>query len=172
MSRTPASILSRPLGAIDHENVHGTGRRFQLQSELLLYGGEERRPIRVVPCGQRDARRRRLVWRPEQFIVVGPGQARAIDDRPPGKAAQVAREVSDRIPAHHQAARIGLRTAHWTIARGWWRRGVLAAGSRRRKCGAIECRRLHLWTQATIRPRHDERIDRQVPGLTTNAELE
>ena len=35
------SIFRWSLRAIDHEDVHRTGRRFHLQSELLLHRGEE-----------------------------------------------------------------------------------------------------------------------------------
>src|SRR5688572_32866743 len=49
------SVFSRSLDAIDHEDLHRTGGRFEPEAELLLADGEERRPgILWSGCGSRD----------------------------------------------------------------------------------------------------------------------
>src|SRR5688572_23881873 len=86
-SRIPASSVgSRPLDAVDHQDVDGTSGRLQLEPELFLHGREDRGAVWIDrrkwwSTGWR-ATLRQLVRRPGEIDIETPREPGAIDNNP------------------------------------------------------------------------------------------
>src|SRR6266702_1256487 len=92
----PQLILRRLLHVVDHNHIHRTLHRFQLQPKLLPNCREQRRPGRLVPARASrgsEASALAFVSAPRQRYVVDAGQACLVNHRP----AQLARQDSHKI---------------------------------------------------------------------------
>src|SRR5688572_7546520 len=106
------SVGDQRFHPLDHDILERSSLRFELESELLLQGGEERRAIvrrtgrhRWIPRQVREGFRG-----PPQREVVGAREARAIDNRTAEPRVQRLRKVTDRPLAagnHPSAAIVG-----------------------------------------------------------------
>src|SRR5262249_58655425 len=99
---------NRLLGAIDHEQLDGPFLRIELQTELLLYRGEDRRPVRIdvhaVHANRLIARLAglapwHLIRRPGQIDVVQAGEPRLVHDDAAHEHAEALRELRERSAA-------------------------------------------------------------------------
>src|SRR5437867_4096758 len=173
---------------VDHEHLDRTPGRLQLEAELLLYGSEERRTIRIDRWQRRRARwwtsgraLRDLIRRPRQVDVEVLREPRAIHDHPLCKLRQRGRQLGHRHastgevarPYSHAAGRALARRRRSGLRRRRGDRNAAASATAPRKNGsAIDCRWTQLRAQFAIAPCERQRVDRQFPGLVVYRELE
>src|SRR5262249_36950983 len=97
---SPRSVFRRMFRALDDDHFDRTALRIELQSELLLQGGGERRTVRIDrgrrggPWRQTTGRELwHLIRRPREIDVVTPREAGPIDNVSIDESRQNAREL-------------------------------------------------------------------------------
>ena len=83
-----APVRRRPLGCVHDQHLERRPLRFELEPELLLQRGEERRSIRVDHRGRNGSGRRRLVRRELQVPRMDSWQSGLFDHQPLDLAGQ------------------------------------------------------------------------------------
>src|SRR5688500_7872101 len=119
------SVLARVLDAIDDQHVDAFLLGIELQSELLLQGGEQRRALRAGHGG-----RGATLWRKRHVEVVQLREARAIDNAAPDREREDGGEQRQRAADEHEpsgAAGTGPALDGRRRA-GRWRRRDLGSG--------------------------------------------
>src|SRR5688572_11151389 len=137
------SVIDRALDALDYKYVNRADARLELQAELFLECGEQRGSISLK------------LGRPLQLEIEGSGEAGLIADT----AADLSGELPGQ-PCHRQPSRSQ-------------RPGTDGGAASRSDAGrARTFRGAKLRTRSVVRPRHDQRIDRQLPRRLLHLQLE
>src|SRR5215831_2070252 len=162
-----SSILRRPFNRIDDEHFYGPALRVELQPELLLNRGEERRSVARWGRSLRRAAERRI-RRPRQVGVESACQSCLVDDASSRNGRKIPREVRHRYRVHLE---MSIEGSHATenLAVALW--PAAAGDSRGHFLLAVRRGRMQLRTERVIGFREDERVDRHVASLAMRDEL-
>src|SRR5262245_55608831 len=170
------SVWSGSFDAIDHENVDGPSLRIQLEPELLLQRGEDRRTVRIDRWKRRRARR----WWPLRQLIRCEFELEFIHARKPGPVhdytadtlRQRRRQLPDPDSSRDHAAYAHEHPALRSLARvrgsGRWPAG-LSGGD---EGSTVNLRYTKLRPEPAVGSRHHEGVNRKLPALVVHDELE